>query len=293
MSEGPRGVTKAARAVAGRLGYDLIRKHYYSPIPDLDALPEDVWTRRSEMPGVRFDLPGSLEFIRDQLGEYVAEYKPPREPTGDPRDFFLDNGLYESVDAELLYAMVRRFQPQRVTELGSGMSTLVIADARERNGRADPAGHVVYDPFMRDDLAPAIRRIAEPRLVSATDIPIDEFKALEAGDLLFVDTTHTVKVGGEVNRIVLDVLPVLAPGVLVHVHDIYLPFEYPREFAEERNFFWAEQYLLQAFLAFNDEFEVIAGANALLRLYPGETAEVFPSVTPGIHPGAFWLRRTA
>jgi hypothetical protein len=285
------GVTKAMRAVAGRLGYDLIRRHYYSPIPDLEALPEDIWTRRGEMPGVRFDIPGSLEFVRKELAEYVAEYAPPRQPTGDPRDFFLDNGLYESVDTELLYAIVRRFQPPRVMELGSGMSTLVIADARERNGQADRGGHVVYDPFMREDLGPAIHRIAEPRLVSATDIPIEDFEQLQAGDLLFVDTTHTVKVGGEVNRIVLEVLPVLAPGVLIHVHDIYLPFEYPREFAVERNFFWAEQYLLQAFLAFNDQFDVMVGANALARLYPAETAELFPSATPGIHPGAFWLRR--
>lgn len=287
-----RGLTRAVRGVAGRFGYDLIRRHYYSPIPDLDALPPDVWTRRSELMGVDFDVPASLEFVREELGGHVAEYRPPRQPTGDPRDFFLDNGLYESVDAELLYAMVRRFAPPRVMELGSGMSTLVIADARERNRQADRAGHVVYDPYMRADLRPAISRVAEPRLVSATDIPIEDFKRLEAGDLLFVDTTHTVKVGGEVNRIVLEVLPVLAPGVLIHVHDIYLPFEYPREFAEERNFFWAEQYLLQAFLAFNDAFEIVVGANALLRIYPSETAGLFPSVRPGIHPGAFWLRRS-
>jgi hypothetical protein len=286
------GVTRAMRAVAGRLGYDLIRRHYYSPIPDLDALPADVWTRESEMPGVRFDIPASLEFVRSELAELIAEYTPPRQPTGDPRVFYLDNGLYESVDAELLYAMVRRTSPPRVMELGSGMSTLVIADARERNGQAEPSGHVVYDPFMREDLAPSIRRVAEPRLVSATDIPIEDFRALEAGDLLFVDTTHTVKVGGEVNRIILDILPVLAPGVLIHVHDVYLPFEYPREFAEERNFFWAEQYLLQAFLAFNPQFEIVVGANALARRFPAETAQLFPSATPGIHPGAFWLRRS-
>lgn len=285
------GVTKALRSAVNRLGYDLIRRHYYSPIPNLDRLPSDVWDTESALEGARWDIPGSLEFVREELAPYLTEYNQPRDPTDDPRIFYLDNGFYESVDAELLYAMVRRFEPPRVLELGSGMSTLVIADARQRNGQHDRSGHLVYDPFVREDLLPAITGVAEPRRVSATDIPLEEFSALRSGDLLFVDTTHTVKVGSEVNRIILDVLPLLAPGVLVHIHDIYLPWEYPREFAEDRNFFWAEQYLLQAFLAFNSQFEVMVGAHALARGFPDELAALVPSAGPGVRPSGFWLRR--
>jgi hypothetical protein len=286
------GLTKAVRALPRRLGYDLVRRHYYSPIPDLDRLPPETWTREDPLAGVRFDVEDGLRFVREELADYIAEYTPPREPTGNPRDFFMSNTLYESVDAELLYAMVRRFAPPRIVELGSGMSTLVIADARERGGQTDRSGHVVYDPFIRDDLGAALREVADTRSVSAVDVPMEDFQALESGDMLFVDTTHTVKTGSEVNRIVLEVLPSLAPGVIVHIHDIYLPWEYPREFLEERRFFWAEQYLLQAFLAFNPEFEILVGAHALARKFPDETRELIPSAGTGIAPSAFWLRRT-
>lgn len=280
------------RAVFRRAGYDLLRRHYYSPLPDLDSLPAETWTDESAMAGVRFDPAEGLEFVQRELADRMGEYAPPRGPTGDPRDFYLDNGLYESGDAELLYAMVRRFAPPRIIELGSGMSTLVIADARGRNGDRDPSRHLVFDPYPQPRLRAPIGSVASLRAVSATEVPLEEFGALEAGDLLFVDTTHTVKVGSEVNRIILDVLPSLRPGVIVHVHDIYLPWEYPREYLEERHFFWSEQYLLQAFLALNERFEILFGAQALARKFPDELDALLPSGAAGPHPSAFWLRRS-
>jgi hypothetical protein len=295
-SEGARttlrnlGVTKAMRATFRRAGFDLLRRHYYSPVPDLDSLPPDIWTREGDLPGVRFDAEAGMEFVERELGDPMSEYAPPRSRTADPRDFYLDNGLYESGDAELLYGMVRRFKPPRLIELGSGMSTLVIADARAASD-LNHAGHVVYDPFPQERLRTTIERVARLRPISATDIPLSDFSSLEAGDLLFVDTTHTVKIGSEVNRIILEVLPALAPGVLIHIHDIYLPWEYPREYLEERNFFWSEQYLLQAFLAFNDDFEILFGAHSLARKFPDRLTALLPSSAPGRHPSGFWLRR--
>ena len=126
----------------------------------------------------------------------------------------------------------------------------------------------------------------------AQDVPLDVFTALESGDVLFVDTTHTVKLDSDVNRIVLDVLPALAPGVLVHVHDIFLPYEYPRRWLEESGFFWAEQYLLQAFLADNPRFEVLAATFALCRDRPEAMARLAPTWQPGAEASAFWLRTT-
>jgi hypothetical protein len=280
---------KALRSAARRAGFDLIRRHYYSPIPDLGALPPETWSRESSVPGVDLDADSSLEFVRRELTGHMSEYDPPRESTGNPRDFYLDNGLYESGDAELLYAMMRRFAPRTVIELGSGMSTLVIADALKANG--GETGHLACDPFPRKDLRTALGQVAELRPISATEVPLSEFEALRDGDVLFVDTTHVVKIGSEVNRIILEVLPALASGVIVHVHDIYLPWEYPREFIDERNFFWNEQYLLQAFLAFNSRFEVLFGTHALARRYPDELAGLLPSGALGRHPSSLWMRR--
>jgi hypothetical protein len=131
--------------------------------------------------------------------------------------------LYEALDAETLYAMVRRFRPRQVLELGSGMSTLVIADALRHDEIVDRRRHDVFDPYPRDDLGEALEQVANLHPISATEVPLERFAALQAGDILFVDTTHTVKIGGDVNRVILDVLPRLAPGVLVHFHDIFLP----------------------------------------------------------------------
>jgi hypothetical protein len=127
--------------------------------------------------------------------------------------------------------------------------------------------------------------------MSAADVPDEQFFELTAGDLLFIDTTHTVKIGGEVNRLILEVLPRIAPGVLIHIHDIYLPWEYPRSFLFEQRFFWAEQYLLQAFLAFNREFEVMIGAHAVARDYPDELSRLVPAGRTDTPPSAFWIRR--
>jgi hypothetical protein len=230
--------------------------------------------------------------VERELAEFVSEFRPPATPTGDPRDFYLENTLYEGLDAETLYAMVRRFKPRRILELGSGMSTLVIADALRHDDTATGRRHDVYDPYPRDDLNEVLKQVANLHPISATEVPFDRFAALQAGDILFVDTTHTVKIGGDVNRVILDVLPRLAPGVLVHFHDIFLPGEYPIEFFTELGFSWAEQYLLQAFLAFNTQFEVLFGAAALKRDRSEAISRLVPSATHALRPSAFWIRRT-
>jgi hypothetical protein len=285
-------IGRAVKSTLRRFGYHLVRRHYYSPIPELAEVPPEVWTRESELPGLDFDRKAMLAFVERELAPYLDEYKPPHAPTGNPRDFYLGNGFYDSLDAETLYAVVRRAAPRRVVELGSGMSSLVIADARARTEGSAGGRHVIFDPFPRAELREALTEVAELHAISATDVPLSEFQQLAAGDILFVDTTHTVKVGGDVNRIVLEVLPALAPGVNVHLHDIYLPWEYPREFFEERGFFWAEQYLLQAFLAFNSEFEVLFGTHALQRRFPDEIERLVPRAHVGTLPSAFWLRRS-
>jgi hypothetical protein len=283
-------VPRLGKRALRRLGFDVIRRHYYSPIPDLERTPPEALTARSELRSVDFPADAGLDLVSNHLAPHLAEYRPPTEPTGRPRDFYLDNGFYERVDAEMLYAMVRHLAPPHVVELGFGMSSLVIADARERNGDTAPSGHAVFDPFPREDIAATLAGSAEIATLPATEIPLERFTALDAGDLLFVDTTHTVKLGGDVNRIVLDVLPVLAPGVIVHFHDIFLPWEYPPSFYR-RGFFWQEQYLLQAFLAFNDRFEVMLATHALDRMFPEEVGRLVPSAPARVPPSSFWLRR--
>jgi hypothetical protein len=293
----PRGGTEpfstAEYEVVPKGRYDIVPRTYYSPVPDLQQLPADIWERRSALGGVELQVDRAIGLVESELAPFVTELEVPADGPLPPGEFFLHNQNYESVDAELLYAILRARKPQRVLELGSGYSTLLIGAACRRNAEEGAATeHIAYDPYPRAQIvgaAPPPPTRFEP--ISATDVPLDAFRELRAGDVLFVDTTHTVKLGSDVNYIVLDVLPVLAAGVVVHFHDVFLPWEYPRSWFETMQYYWAEQYLLQAFLAFNDAFEVLIPARALAGEHPHRLAAVVPSFAPGVNPGALWLVR--
>ena len=283
---------RGARRAAERVGIQFLVKSFYSPIPDLRALPAGVFERRSPLRGLELRLDRQVALVEDELAPYLAEFEPPERPTGRPGEFHLANGSYPPVDADLLYALVRYLKPRRVLELGSGHSTLVTCMAAAANGRQGyPTRVECFDPHPSVVSAdtPGVARL-EP--VPAQEVPLAEFQALAAGDVLFVDTTHTVKVGSDVNFVVLDVLPLLARGVVVHFHDVFLPREYPRTWVEDLGLVWAEQYLLQAFLAMNPGYEVLLSAGALAEEHPDVLGAAVRSWRLRGMPGSFWIRRT-
>ena len=272
------------RRAARSGGFDLLRRNFYSPLPQLEELPLDVFRRRNPMPGVTWAPDRHEAFLRD-LAPYLAEFTP-------PEGFFWGNGMYESIESEVLYAVVRRHKPNRLVELGSGFTSLIMAAACQENASEGRSScYTVFDPFPREFVKAGIDGVDSLQPVGAAEIQKKEFEALEDGDLLFIDTTHTVKVGSDVNRLILEVLPTLAPGVLVHVHDIFLPYEYPREFFEQ-HLYWQEQYLLQALLTENPNFEVLFPASATARERPDLITELIPKHQRPVGPSAFWMRRT-
>jgi hypothetical protein len=274
--------------------FDVVRRNYYSPIPDLSLLPQDIWQRRSDLAGVELDPDAGIEFLERELAPFIAELEVPMEDPQQPGTFFLRNSGFDSVDAELLYGMVRRVRPARVVELGSGYTTLLINMAARRNAQDGVSTrHTAYDPYPREHvLGTGLSAPTSLEAISATDVPLEVFEELDDGDVLFVDTTHTVKLGSDVNFVVLDVLPRLRPGVIVHFHDVFLPWEYPRVWFEQMGYYWAEQYLLQAFLAFNRAFTVLVPAQAVARAHPERLGRVVPSFEQGISPGSLWLVRS-
>lgn len=280
-------VLRTVQRAFGRIGFDLTRRHFYSPIPP--ALPDDVFSRRSDLRGLHFDLDEQMAWVQEMVGATADEFQPPIL-VGD-YVFEYANTSFGHGDADVLYGVIRSRKPRRIVELGSGNSSVVIRLALEMNAREGaPFEYVVYDPFPNDHLANTPMAL-DVRPVPAEHVPDDVFTSLGEGDILFVDTTHTVRVGGDVVRIVLDHFPLVAPGVLIHVHDIPMPYEYSRGLIED-GYYWAEQYLLQAFLAFNGSFRARAGLRALARERRQEFADVVPSIVSG-NPGSFWLERIA
>lgn len=284
---------RLTQALAERTGHELVPRNYYSPLPDRDALNLDLWRGPRRLDGVDLRLDAAVDLL-EELAPLIEEFDPPTErPTSESR-FYVENGGYGTVDAEVLYALLRHFQPARVIELGSGASSHVIAAAARANAAADRGfEHLIFDPFPfeANPIGPVNGPAVHP--IRAEDLDEGVVSGLASGDVLFVDTTHTVKTGGDVTRIVLEFLPRLAPGVLVHLHDIFLPYEYPRGWVLDERRAYAEQYLLQAFLAFNPAYEVVFPAYAVARAVPELLASVVPSFRQGAAPGAFWIRRTA
>jgi len=291
QSRAAKTAYRGLRRGFAKVGLDVVVKTFYSPIPDLDQLPPGTFTRTSQLPGTGWDLDRQLEFVRS-LRPSLEEFRTVANGSGDPWQY-APNLSYTEADATMLYAMIRATKPKRIVELGSGHSTLVTAQAARRNASEGNAPTLeVYDPFpsvVTDDL-PGLTRLER---IGAQQVPLSVFESLEAGDVLFVDTTHTVKVGSDVNFIVLEALPRLREGVHVHLHDIFLPYEYPKQWLEDYGLYWTEQYLVHAFLLFNSGFEVHAAMHALQRDRRDAMAELLPPAVADWPGGAFWMRRTA
>ena len=274
---------RVSERLANRLGFDLVRRGYYSVVPALEKLDDEVFERRSALNGIHFDTREQLRFATSDLARYFDELADGRAAPWTP-----DAISYGAVDGEVLYGMIRHLRPQRVIELGSGFSTHVLrAAARANRDEGDASELVTYDPFPRVD--PDTEAGFRVEQLRAQDVPLEAFAELESGDVLFVDTTHTVTVDSDVNRIVLDVLPSLADGVVVHFHDILLPGEYYRAWFAA-GAIWGEQYLLQAFLSMNPHFEVLWGSAGVRHDHLEELSALVPSL--GDHrPSALWIRK--
>jgi hypothetical protein len=272
-------VYAAARSLAGQLGFQVVLKTFYSPIPDLQTLPADTFDRAVELPGIDWDLDAQLE----RLGDTVVPFAPDR--------YTPENPSYALLDASVLYGVVRSAKPKRIIELGSGHTTLVSTQAARENAAEGHPCRVDASAPSPGGATPDLPGLDGLHPIAAQDIPLEVFDELGDGDVLFVDTTHVVKLGSDVVHIVLQILPRLKPGVIVHVHDIYIPYEYPRQWPEQFGLFWSEQYLLHAFLAMNPGYEILFSVSALHRDRSEALRAILPAAMPGGGSG-FWIRRT-
>ena len=283
------GLARLLSGPANRVGFDLEVRSFYSPIPDLSRIPDTFWDRRSEMPGVDLGVERGFDLVENELASPLREFNPPRDPTSDRFEFFLSNGLFQGGDADLLYAVLRHYKPARVLELGAGFSTLVSATAVRRN--RDEGHQTTFsscDPYADPGLS--IDGLDEIIPVAAEELDASLYGELRAGDVLFIDSSHTVRPGGDVVHLLCEVLPRLAPGVLVHVHDVFLPYPYPREWFEHNRWYWSEQYLLQAVLIGNAGLEVLLPAHAMWRTNPDRMGRAVHNLNADHPPISFWMR---
>jgi len=282
-----------------RLGIHVKRKHFYSPIPDTAVLKANdrLWEDDLVMPGVDLNVEGQLDLLREVVPNFRDEYDFPVDRTDTPHEYFAKNGGFGFTSAAMLHCMIRHFRPRRVVEVGSGYSTFVSARACLMN-QADgcPTKLVSIEPYPNPVLRKGFPGLSEliPRKVE--DVSLECFSQLSDGDILFIDSSHVIRIGGDVNFLYLEVLPRLSTGVVVHVHDIFFPRQYPKPLVTQNLMFWTEQYLLQAFLTHNDKFQVLWCGNLLRLKYPEQLKAALPPpegvASDGIgRSSSFWMRK--
>ncbi|MBS0584392.1 MAG: class I SAM-dependent methyltransferase [Proteobacteria bacterium] len=268
--------------------------HFYSPIVDpADIEPDRIWPANPEILGIDFDDRGHERILRETFPRFMPEYDYPEHLDESPelRQFYTRNSQFSWLDSRALFVLLREWRPRRLIEVGSGFSTLLALDVNRRflGGRCEITCIEPYPrAFLRDD-TPDGKRLIEEKV---QNVALSEFEVLDAGDILFIDSSHVAKTGSDVNFLYFEVLPRLKPGVRVHIHDIFLPHDYMREWVIEENRSWNEQYLLRALLMYGNGFRVVFGSSYAYWRFPELVRDALAH--PGgraFAGGSFWIER--
>jgi predicted O-methyltransferase YrrM len=210
-----------------------------------------------------------------------------QEPDGAGDGYYLQNDWFGPIDAEVLYSVVRHFRPQKIIEVGSGFSTRIIRKAIGDGGLStkvtciDPCPRASIQAYADEYIASPVEALPPSRIV----------EQLGENDILFIDSSHKVVPGGDVPFLFLEILPRLRRNVLVHVHDIFFPFEYPEKMIVDAGWEWCEQYLAHAFLAYNQAFDLLWPANYMWTRREREIRAHIPVSSLKAPPSSLWLRK--
>ena len=281
--------------MAGRLRQPCLfpAGHFYSPIPDLKEVKSNeggLWAPKKEMAGIDWNETAQLSILRNIFSKYVADIDFPLERLNNDPNYYYNNDQFPVLDAEVLYCFLRHFRPARMVEIGSGFSSLVTAQVnREHLGNS--LHFTCIEPYPVQFLRDGVDGISELMVKKVQEIPPEYFAQLESGDILFIDSSHVSKVGSDVNYIYFEILPRLKEGVLVHIHDIFLPDEYPKKWVLEEGRYWNEQYLVRAFLEFNSSFEIVWSAHYMGKHHGTAVTGAFTRYPRLGGGGSLWLRR--
>ena len=275
-----------------RVGVLPVNDHYYQPLVNpLKSLTRPLDQQRN-LKGIQWNVSEQLDLLNnfqfsEELSSIPWEKKDARE-----HQYYLNNPSFLAGDGDYCYNIIRHFKPRKIIEIGCGYSTLICLQAEKKNAEAGYGSvtHICVEPYEMPWLEKLPVEVIRKKV---EDIDEKFFSALEANDILFIDSSHIIRPQGDVLFEFLEILPVLKPGVLVHIHDIFSPRDYPKEWIVDRHCMWNEQYLLEAFLSFNSEFRVLGAVNFLKHSYPQELGTKCPNTAKFLddEPGSFWMIR--
>jgi hypothetical protein len=279
-----------SRRALSAAGVFPVADHYYEPLINFDLLLKPLDQHRF-LPGINMNAAEQLSLL--ERFRFSEELRPFLAPKTNDLTYSFGNGFFDSGDAEFLYNIVRLRKPKRVVEIGSGNSTLLVIEAVRRNQTEDPdyrCEHICIEPYEMPWLERSGVQVLRQRVES-----VDKglFERLSCDDLLFIDSSHVIRPQGDVLCEFLEILPLLQPGVVVHIHDIFTPRDYPRAWVVDRVRLWNEQYLMEALLSGNPHWKIIGALNYLRHEHFNELKAACPFLTPDREPASFYIEKVA
>ncbi|MCB1613886.1 MAG: class I SAM-dependent methyltransferase [Lysobacterales bacterium] len=271
--------------------------HFYSPVcdpVDLEARRAEIWPEQPRAClGIDFDDESHLKVLQEWFPRFIADYDYPEHGPEDSEleFYYTQNSQFSWLDSRVLFVIMRALEPRRVIEVGSGYSSLLMADINRRflEGAAEIR---CVEPYPRAFLKRGVPGLSDVIVERVQAVPLAVFEALGENDILFIDSSHVGKTGSDVNYLFFEVLPRLQPGVMVHVHDIFLPADYLQEWAIDENRSWNEQYLLRALLMHSSAFKPVFGSYYAWLVHQSAVISALSlEGGAGFGGGSFWFRR--
>jgi hypothetical protein len=259
-------------------GIQITYDHFYYPIPNSHELTPELFARISKGLGIDWNISDQDDHLERIFGAYIQELE------SSPR-----MQMMSAIDGAIYYAMIRHYRPQYIIEVGCGESTRIAAQAVLKNRENGACQLVCIEPFPGDDLVRGFNGLSGLIQNKVQDVSFDD---LEKCDMLFIDSSHVVRMGSDVVWEVEEILPRLKKGCLIHFHDIFIPREYPETWARNR-IFWSEQYMIWAFLMFNDTFKIIWGSQFMSLRNRAKIDRIFKQHNRSDYPlSSLWIKKT-
>lgn len=266
--------------------------HFYSPVVDgkmLEHREGEIWKEQDRIEGINLNIEDQLALVKG-FSTYYSEL-PYLQEKGLKTRYYFDNDFYTHNDGVTLYSMIRHLKPKRIIEIGSGFSSAIMLDTNEQSFSGsiklcfiDPYPERLYGLLNEHD-----KQHCQVIVNDVQAVPLELYMDLDAGDILFVDSSHVVKTGSDLHHILFNILPVLRPGVFIHFHDIFFPFEYPKAWVMAgRN--WNENYVLRAFLMYNDKFRIRLFSDFLYKRHT--IAYWYVPLAYNVQGSSLWIEKT-
>ncbi len=272
-----------------KIGILPIRAHYYEALCYPEQMRHSLEAVRN-LPGIDLNVSEQLVLLdkftyQEELNQYPLH-------ANNSKPFYYKNNFFETGDAEIYYNMIRHFKPGKIIEIGSGFSTFMAVDAIQKNKQEDSTynGHITcIEPFEHPELEKFDITVVRKQVETLAP---EYFDILESGDILFIDSSHVIRPQGDVLYEILEVLGRLKTGVIVHIHDVFTPRDYRFGTLFEAQYFWNEQYMLEAFLSYNTNYKLLCAVNHLHKTHSDNLRQACPNLAHyDSDPCSFWIQK--